>query len=129
VKTAIGGLDGVVTGAISAAANSAWFKGTKVGTTVDIAAYLKELPGKPKDIAIDQTANLVSSIYKAKTVKEALNLFGKAEDQRKTENFKELADKVFDLIKAYDKDFDKDKYRKVLFEVYDCLPPGAKLNL
>ncbi|MDR2560755.1 MAG: hypothetical protein LBC63_03155, partial [Holophagales bacterium] len=37
VKTAIGGLDGVVTGAISAAANSAWFKGTKVGTTVDIA--------------------------------------------------------------------------------------------
>jgi len=126
VKTAIGGLDGLVTSAISAAANTPWFKGTKVGTTVDIAAYLKELPGKPKDTAIDQTANLVSSIYKAKTAKEAFSLFSKAEDQRKKESFTELVDKVFDLIKAYDKDFDAKTYRKVLVDTYDALPPGAK---
>ena len=126
VKTAIGGVDGLVTGAISAAANTPWFKGTKVGTTVDIAAYLKELPGKPKDAAIDQIANLVSSVYKAKTAKEALNLFGKAEEKRKNESFTELVDKVLDLIKAYDKDFDPKTYRKAILDTYEMLPPGAK---
>jgi len=126
VKTAIGGVDGLVTGAISAAANTPWFKGTKVGTTVDIATYLKELPGKPKDTAIDQIANLVSSVYKAKTAKEAFNLFSKAEEQRKNENFTELVDKVLDLIKAYDKDFDPKTYRKALLDTYELIPPGAK---
>ena len=126
VKTAIGGVDNLVTGAISAAANSPWFKGTKVGTAADIIAYFKDLPGKPKDTAVDQVANLVSSIYKAKTVKEAFNLFTKAENQRKTETFTEILDKTFDLIKAYDKDFDDSnysKYRKAIIDVFEQVPP------
>jgi len=124
LKLATSGVDDLVQGAISLAANSPWFKGTKVGTSVDFANTLVGLAGVPKDIAIDGTANVLSAIYKSKSVKEAYNNIEKAMKDTKAQPFMTVADKFMDLLKAYDKDFDKTKWRDALRGMVDNLPLG-----
>jgi hypothetical protein len=111
-KAVVGGVSGAVQTGISAAANSRLLKGTKLGTTVDLANSLYGVAGVWQDIGIDAVAALAVGVYKGKTVSELTDTVITAAKNSTKGNVDSIVDKSVACLKAYDKDFSKQDLAK-----------------
>jgi len=111
-KAAVGGVQGAVQAGISALANCKMLKGTKTGTTLDIANTLVAVPGAWQDIGIDAIAGLASGIYQGKPISQLDDIAFAAATKSAKGNVDDIVDKSLAALKAYDVNFTKQDLNK-----------------